>query len=220
MDNENPPRRSKKLVRWGVAFTIVYVLIVGGIAAAHWRIMAGLTPDEWGGYLSGVFGPLAFLWLVLGYFQQGEELRHSAEALRLQGEELRHSVEQQRQLVEVTRDQIEFEKLKIQSETSRIKKMNEPIFKFHFIGDSLGLTDDNGRSSIVTNVGKDCTKFEIYVDGNIICSEGVFQSGSSRALYINRDRCENEIYCVKYIDGLGESECRTYRICGRDFVEI
>jgi len=64
-----------------------------------------MKPDEFATFLAGVFGPLAFLWLVLGFFQQGAELRHSADALWLQGQELQNSVEQQRNLVEVTREQ-------------------------------------------------------------------------------------------------------------------
>lgn len=69
-----------------------------------------MKPNEWGDFFAGVFAPLAFLWLVLGYLQQGEELRLSTEALRLQAEELKNSVEQQRELVEVTRLQVEGER--------------------------------------------------------------------------------------------------------------
>jgi hypothetical protein len=53
---------------------------------------------------------LGFLWLILGYLQQGEELRLSTQALRLQAEELKNSVEQQRALVEVSRLQVEGER--------------------------------------------------------------------------------------------------------------
>lgn len=34
--------------------------------------------NAWGDFFSGFFAPLAFLWLVLGYLQQGEELRNSS----------------------------------------------------------------------------------------------------------------------------------------------
>lgn len=56
-----------------------------------------------GDYLAGIFAPLAFLWLVIGYLQnnrsiriQSNELRNSVEALNLQSRELRNSVEEQK----------------------------------------------------------------------------------------------------------------------------
>jgi hypothetical protein len=69
-----------------------------------------MTPNEWGDFMAGAFAPLAFLWLVLGYLQQGDELRLSSDALRLQAEELNRSVEQQRSLVEVAKLQLEVER--------------------------------------------------------------------------------------------------------------
>ena len=36
-----------------------------------------------GDFLGGVSSPLAFLWLVLGFFQQGREIRLSNKALQL-----------------------------------------------------------------------------------------------------------------------------------------
>ena len=65
-----------------------------------------VSGNEWGDRAAGMFAPVAFLWLVLGYFQQGEGLRDNVkalhlqeEALRLQADELKQSVQQQTQLV-------------------------------------------------------------------------------------------------------------------------
>lgn len=52
-----------------------------------------MRPNEWGDFLAGFIAPLALLWLVVGYFQQGEELRLNTEALKAQQEELRQQVE-------------------------------------------------------------------------------------------------------------------------------
>lgn len=75
-----------------------------------------LVPNEFGGFLAGVFGPLGILWLILGFWQQGDELRNSVDALNLQSEELRNSVEQQKALVEVTRQQAKAELQALQDE--------------------------------------------------------------------------------------------------------
>ena len=48
-----------------------------------------MTLNEWGDFLAGTTAPLALFWLVIGYFQHGEELRLNTEALNAQKEELR-----------------------------------------------------------------------------------------------------------------------------------
>jgi hypothetical protein len=58
-----------------------------------------LELNEIGDLAAGVFGPLAFLWLILGYLQQGKELRASTDALKLQAQELNNSVTQQEMMV-------------------------------------------------------------------------------------------------------------------------
>jgi hypothetical protein len=52
----------------------------------------GLALNEWGDWAAGGFAPLALLWLAVGYFQQGEELRDNVRALNLQEEQLKHQV--------------------------------------------------------------------------------------------------------------------------------
>src|SRR5690242_18584195 len=47
---------------------------------AGWAIPK-MDPNEWGDWAAGVAAPLAFLWLVVGYLQQGEELDANAKSL-------------------------------------------------------------------------------------------------------------------------------------------
>jgi hypothetical protein len=56
-------------------------------------------PNEWGDIFAGVAAPIAFLWLVLGFLQQGRELK-------LQVQELRNTVKHQADLAEATREQV------------------------------------------------------------------------------------------------------------------
>lgn len=95
---------------FGIIFTLVWLATMAIFFFWSSTHPTQMKPNEWGDFFAGVFAPLAFLWLVLGYLQQGEELRLSTEALRLQAEELKNSVEQQRDLVEVTRQQVEGER--------------------------------------------------------------------------------------------------------------
>ncbi len=49
--------------------------------------------DQIGGFLEGAFAPLAFLWLVIGFFLQQRELRANNEAIQQQYGELRRTAE-------------------------------------------------------------------------------------------------------------------------------
>jgi hypothetical protein len=50
-------------------------------------------PPSVGGFLEGAFAPLAFLWLVVGFFLQREELQRSSRAINLQYQEMRRTAE-------------------------------------------------------------------------------------------------------------------------------
>ncbi|MEM8536224.1 MAG: hypothetical protein AAGF56_00025 [Pseudomonadota bacterium] len=93
----------------GGVLTGCYVVFVGWVIQHNWTDFAELAPNEWGDFFAGSLGPLAIFWLVLGFVQQGRELRHSVEALNLQAEELRKSVEQQQAMVKITEQQLELE---------------------------------------------------------------------------------------------------------------
>jgi hypothetical protein len=59
-----------------------------------WDRFAAQPADSLGSFLEGAFAPLAFLWLVIGFFLQQKELAGNNEAIRLQYLEMRRSAEQ------------------------------------------------------------------------------------------------------------------------------
>ena len=61
---------------------------------------ADLALNELGDFLGGISSPLAFLWLVLGFFQQSREIRLSSTALHLQAAEMKRSVDEHRRLAD------------------------------------------------------------------------------------------------------------------------
>lgn len=160
--------KRSKLGLWATAFWIV-----GAVALLLARQEAALkmTPNEWGDFFSGLFAPLAFLWLILGYMQQGEELRLSTEALRLQAEELRNSVEQQRALVEVSRQQVESERAALEYERELREVDTSPKF---LITSGGGVFRGDGQSTyelIFTNAGAAASSVTAVVtvgDGRLI----------------------------------------------------
>ncbi len=59
-----------------------------------WEKLTTYEINELGDFLAGFLAPLFFFWLVIGYFQQGEELRQNTAALHQQYEELKRAAEQ------------------------------------------------------------------------------------------------------------------------------
>jgi len=90
-------RRNLKVI--GLCVSLAYLFVVAALSYRSRQAFLDLDPNNWGDFLAGAFGPLALFWLVLGFFQQGYELRNSADALRIQAQELKNSVEAQKNLV-------------------------------------------------------------------------------------------------------------------------
>ena len=108
----------KQLTRKAWSVTIAYGIVLAVLACLALFGEAGvdafldMKPNEVGDLLAGIAGPLAFIWLVYGYFLQGIAIRQQAkelaqntralhlqeEALRAQVEELKNSVAHQHEI--------------------------------------------------------------------------------------------------------------------------
>lgn len=97
--------------------------------------------NEVGDFLAGVFAPVAFFYLYLGYIQQGTELKQNTRALNLQAKELQNSVEQQRELVLATKEEIDLNKGEIEHQR-RIQHIQAQPF-FHFKDSFIDFNDRN-----------------------------------------------------------------------------
>lgn len=92
-------------------FLIIYIIVFQLFYADYSKPM---PLNEIGDFLAGVFSPLAFLFLYLGYVQnnesirlQSEELKASTDALTSQVVEMRKSVDQQKLMGELQRTELE-----------------------------------------------------------------------------------------------------------------
>jgi hypothetical protein len=83
-------------VLFGLSVTFVYLILMGLYIASEvgWVAFADLSVERMGSFLEGAFAPLAFLWLVIGYFLQKKELRQNTEAMKMQFVEIQRSAEQ------------------------------------------------------------------------------------------------------------------------------
>jgi hypothetical protein len=103
--------------------------------------------NEVGDFLAGVFGPLAVFWLILGFFQQGIELRQNTRALQLQVEELSKSVKHQDDLVAVARQQFQTEATALEEERVR----REESYRPHFVFLGFGGSHSGAKSTMTFN---------------------------------------------------------------------
>jgi len=134
--------------------------------------------NEWGDFIAGFSAPLAFFWLVLGYMQQGDELKNntkalelqanelklSTDALNLQAQELKNSVEQQMQLVDAAREQIRID-TEILVDEQRARRRNA-LPRFVASATPLsGLRGMNSHKFSLKNVGQTATNVQISYSG-------------------------------------------------------
>lgn len=204
----------------GAVASIVWLGVLAYLAIRDTNALAKMTPNEWGDFLAGSFAPLAFLWLVLGYIQQGDELRLSTDALRLQAEELKNSVQQQRELVEVSRLQVESEREALAFERRLREDLSEP--KFSVVGGG-GTFRGDGKSSYninISNTGHDATGFSAKIqliggEWRELMSYGLFGKGAAFSASVVHPTPLEEgesLLVLRFIDGLGRSRERTYLV--------
>jgi hypothetical protein len=160
----------KQIGLWG---TCVYLIaLVGGvfIAAKHgWITPTPLSLNELGDLLAGAFGPLAIGWVVLGFLQQGEELKESRKALEMQAQELRNAVAQHEAMVKVATDTLEHERdTRTQEEARKLEEI-KPRLSFRFEDRkpphqiTFGQFDSEERDLVVTNAGGHCFHLNIAI---------------------------------------------------------
>ena len=80
----------------GLGLTLAW-LALGSFYVAQdvgWGEFVRMPAAELGSFFEGAFAPLAFLWLVIGYFLQKKELEQNTLALRAQAEEIQRTAEQ------------------------------------------------------------------------------------------------------------------------------
>lgn len=173
----------------GVCIAIVVLLVF------RWNDVSDLKLNEWGDWLAGVSATLAFIWLIIGHFQQQVELRQNTEMLELQANELRNSVEETKNLARSASQQVEianrrFEYLREQSAPQFVftGMEGEPVrdrLKLSFInkgGKILSLFASTSRPEVEASLSKGPfiateESFTVYLDGRApeLCAGLTFQ---------------------------------------------
>jgi hypothetical protein len=212
---KSEPSKRRSLFWKGMAASSIYIIALVTYAIVQIKPMLQMNPDEFATFLSGIFAPLAFLWLVLGFRQQGDELQNSARALWLQGEELRNSVEQQRQLVQVSRDQlaaeVEDRKLaEVMADRNAQPILTMPSGGGQYQGERRTLTFH------IHSAGPTCSDVRIFLDRvEEVVRYPVLQNGESIGFSKTFERSEDVVpleVMIRYVDLRGRGKYQLFHI--------
>jgi hypothetical protein len=153
-----PPRDFFRIGKLLSAGLLALVLIY---AAVEYDQFWEMKASEFGDFIAGVFGPLALLWVVLGYLQQGQELRYNRDALLLQARELNLSAKAQTDLVMVTNAQLEIDRERSDQERKEVSLRNTPIIRIEAMGGNGHSSGSWNYQFRVKNLGGMCQDIEV-----------------------------------------------------------
>ncbi|HAV5688890.1 TPA: hypothetical protein JI130_15285 [Acinetobacter baumannii] len=154
--------------------------------------------NEMGDFFAGIFSPLAFLWVVVGYYQsqqalimQAEDLSQNTKALTAQVEEMKKTTEiQENQLLEMKQQYLELGK------QERIKM--QPFFDIKFVR----VIDEINDNEHFINIRFDIECMSGFAR-TISLSFGTIDSESDFINYIKEGEIKNNFIKVR-AKGLGE----------------
>lgn len=188
----------------GGVVTGVYLVCVAVLVYWKRATLPGLELNAIGDFLAGVFGPIAFLWLVLGYLQQGRELKLSSEALQLQAQELKNSVDQQKEMVGIAGRQLETELENVRYAREIAEYENRPNMKF-----SARVPTATGQSMDVfikiENIGKNAEGVTVFIGKTNVYSGSAIAAGKSIEFHVPLDVASKDYgFSIKYSYGIGK----------------
>lgn len=198
-----------------IGATVVTVMwIVAGFVwyLAQPESFAGLKANQVGDSLAGFFAPLAFLWIIVAYLQQGDELQQNTEALRLQEKRLAAQVEESRRHVETARQRLELEReRRLQAQESR-KEQLQPGFE------SAGGSSRGGVpwTMKVEVGGGSAQDIAVALGGKSLdVKGGEYVKDGQRFQVEVPKRHKGEVLEISYLDEEGDRRTQKYTYTGR-----
>lgn len=214
----------KKLSSWcslpifGLIVTANYLL--GATYLLYDRIdqLNTMPLNEIGDFLAGIFGALAFFWLVIGYFMQNNELKLNRRSLEKQIEEFERSVKNQEEHFELIKEKENYEK-DVKSFQSKPILSISKAYHSEVIDQSIEVYYDanptyDSVSFSINNDGGEIFNISIkiykekLISNNFISSLRTFQEES---IYIQEDKISTPFKLeISYNSRLGERSSEYY----------
>ncbi|WP_461537246.1 hypothetical protein [Spongorhabdus nitratireducens] len=173
------------LFKTGMNLTLSYLVL---IIALRWppdilyHQLQTMPLNELGDFFAGLFSPVAFLWLILGFLQQSRELGQNTEALSMQADELKKAVKHQNDMVLISKRQM-------QEEREKYRKSISP--HFIYVDSLLRMENSDGMIPFelqIQNSGKQCSHTNITitdVTNQIIYSKNYPSIPSGKIVYLD-----------------------------------
>ena len=199
--------------RIAVIVTFLWIIIGTVVIAAKFDSISGMPLNEIGDFLAGFFSPVAFMWLVVGYFQQGEELKLNTRALELQVTELKMSVEQQRELVEVTRADMALTKQTHEMEVAKNRRLAQPVIQLQIESYQSILSGLVSIDVTISNHGHSATSLFLKCTSGTVSPDKfpVIASSQNKAINISLASPSWEFdFDIDYLDGLEQRKRQTF----------
>ena len=111
-------RRAEQVTRVAFIISFIWIFILFLIALFVCKPIWDLSLNELGDFLAGSLAPLAVLWFIIGYFQQGKELQLQRQELKLTTQELGNQTKQLAEQSKLTQEDL---KLRLAEGKPRLK---------------------------------------------------------------------------------------------------
>ncbi|MEO0364969.1 MAG: hypothetical protein AAF265_05685 [Pseudomonadota bacterium] len=204
----------KFLTKLGLLMSGLWLVAVSAVVGTSWPDIGCLGLNEWGDFLAGVSAPLALFWLVIGYFQQGQELQLNTDALRAQQEELRRQVEETALLAQnAERQAAATEALaELNESEQRARSQKETLASLpRILAEGGSLTSSLIKTDLV-NRGGEVSEVKLIYDGpyDLRLSSGPNWQEGQRALLVLKQTSRDPItypidFAIAFTTRLGES---------------
>lgn len=212
---------------WVILVTVAWLALVTAAVWWRWDSFAEMGLNELGDFAAGAAAPLAFFWLIAGYFQQGTELRQNTDALMLQYEalqqqivEVRNSVQAQNELAHQAKLQVELAR----KDAADRRVANLGVFLPNFTVSYIGATSYRQPAFrmafefILSNSGHDVSSLSFVLTKS--CSleafllfggdreqfDHVMRAGGSEriSIVVSADSIGPNEIVISYLDGRGK----------------
>ncbi|MFF5867258.1 hypothetical protein [Pseudomonas sp. NPDC012596] len=212
----------------GGALTLIYLVSIGELTWGRIDTLGSMPLNEVGDFLAGAFGPVAFLWLVLGFLQQGEELRMSTKALKDQADELKKTVEHQATMASVATKQIKAQEAALELQMQEAERVGRANFTFGNTGARNGATFAGTWSGMTLRISpSSAPAYDVKAtfvppigDSSTVTFDAinVDSNGHIQLRYINQAEDVSGVLTVSYKsnDGLQRQERFVYTISSTD----
>ncbi len=196
----------KKTTLVATTFTVMLVTFFVVLLYIRRGELSGLELNEIGDFLAGFAAPLAFIWLIAGYVQQGLELEQNTAALKSQQQELKEQVEATKVLASQADRQakaIEESTLFAQAEARKNAELRAILRqpRFEIVKQSVA---NSLYSFHLYNHGADVSNVEVIYAGHCIASLIHFDKNNKIFFQLQGPFHNNLEIIIAYVDNEGK----------------